>query len=187
MENRSGGYQNLDARGNQLLIRYRNTPQIAQQVTLRDVLDESENFNPAWVKNRIVLIGVIAPSVPDIHDTPHGEIRGLYVHAHVISQILSAVEDDNRPLLWWFPQWGDALWVLFWSFTGGVIVWGLPTHLRRGVGVGIAIAVLYGVCWFVFAQGGWLPLVPSVLGLVLTGGVVVVYPLLREGRMNDER
>jgi CHASE2 domain-containing sensor protein len=37
LEPHSGGYQNLDARGNQVLINYRNTPQIAQFVTLKQV------------------------------------------------------------------------------------------------------------------------------------------------------
>ncbi|MDJ0595762.1 MAG: CHASE2 domain-containing protein [Pleurocapsa sp. MO_226.B13] len=130
LEKRSGGYQNLDARGNQLLINYRRTPdlqKIARQVTVRDILTDSDRFDPAWVKGKVVLIGVTATSVPDFHDTPWGEIRGLYVHAHVVSQIFSAVE-DNRPLLWWLPWWGDALWICFWSFAGGVIIYRQLQH-----------------------------------------------------------
>lgn len=174
LQSRSGGYQNLDSKGNQLLINYRNTPQIAQQVTVRDVLDDSEYFNPAWVKNRVVLIGVIAQSIPDIHDTPYGEIRGLFIHAHVISQILSAVE-ENRPLLWWLPQWGDGIFIFFWSFIGGVIFGLWQSLLRRGLAVGICLITLYGVCWFILTKGGWMPLIPSVLALVFTGFTVVFF------------
>jgi len=174
---RSGGYQNLDAGGNQLLLHYRNTPdpeKIAQQVTFRDVLNGSDRFDPAWVKERVVLIGVTAASIQDLHDTPSGRMRGLYVHAHLVSQILSAVEDGNRPLLWWWPWWGDALWVLFWSSAGGVIVWRLRVPLHRGLGVSTCVLVLYGLCWFGLIKGGWLPLVPSVLALVGTGGIIML-------------
>jgi CHASE2 domain-containing sensor protein len=45
---------------------------------------------------------------------PYGRRRGLEVHAHLVSQMLSAVQ-DGRPLIWWLPQWGDALWVWAWS------------------------------------------------------------------------
>ncbi|NES19839.1 MAG: CHASE2 domain-containing protein [Symploca sp. SIO3E6] len=178
LQSRSGGYQKLDAAGNQLLLNYRNipnisqnTPHIAQQVTVRDVLTNSDNFDPAWVQDRVVLIGVTAASIQDDHGTPYGKMRGLYIHAHAVSQILSAVE-DNRPLLWWWPQWGDGLWIGFWSLAGGVIVWYLPGTLPKGVAFSISVLFLYGCCWFVFTKGGWIPLVPSVLALIGTGGIV---------------
>jgi len=171
LQSNSGGYQNLDAAGNQLLLNYRNSPQIAQQVTVRDVLTNSDNFDPAWVKDRIVLIGITAASIQDEHGTPYGKMRGLYIHAHAVSQILSAVE-DNRPLLWWWPQWGDCLWICFWSLAGGVIVWYFPTSLPKGVAFSISVLVLYGCCWFVFTKGGWIPLVPAAFTLIGTGAIV---------------
>ncbi|MDJ0732615.1 MAG: CHASE2 domain-containing protein [Nostocaceae cyanobacterium] len=170
----SGGYQNLDARGNQLLINYRRTSQIAQQVTVTDVLEQSENFNSDWVKGRVVLIGITAPSIPDFHDTPYGEICGSSIHAHVISQILSAVE-DNRPLLWWLPQWGETLWIFAWSFTGGVIIWCWRGKLHRGIGIGTSLLILYAACWLLFTKGGWIPLLPSVLAMIATKITLLLY------------
>jgi CHASE2 domain-containing sensor protein len=190
LESHSGGYQNLDARGNQLLINYRNTPdpqQIAQQVTVRDVLTNSKNFDPAWVRGRVVLIAVTAPSVQDTHHTPYGKMRGLYVHAHVISQILSAVEDNNRPLLWWWPVWGDALWIVFWSFTGGAIAWRLQAALYRGLVLSISALILYGLCWGFLTWGGWIPLVPSALALVCTAGSVVAYIAFQSREEREEK
>ena len=113
LTNRSASYQSLDDRGNQLLISWRRTYQIAQQVTVRDVLEAKETFDPEWIKDRIVIVGVTAKSVPDLHDTAIGKIRGLHLHSHVVSQLVSAVE-DNRPLVWWLPMWGDWLWIGFW-------------------------------------------------------------------------
>jgi CHASE2 domain-containing sensor protein len=173
LESRSGGYQNLDARGNQVLINYRATPKIAQQVTVEEVL--TGKLEPEWVKDRVVLIGVTAASIQDYHDTPYGSMRGLEVHAHMVSQTLGAVL-DNRPLIWWWSQWGDALWVWGWSLTGGIVVcmvrWRSvdqrQSRLRLVLAVSISVMVLYGLCWIFLLQGGWLPLVPAILGLLFT-------------------
>ena len=170
LKNRSGGYQTLDERGNQLLINYRNTPQIAQQVTVRDILENQEYINPAWIKNRVVLIGITAPSIPDRHDTPYGEIRGIKIHGHVVSQLLSAAEENNRTLFWWLPQWGDFLLLLFWSLVGGFIFYLEKPLYRLGTGV-FSLFLMLGIYWFIFMQNGWLPLVPSVLTFLGSIGV----------------
>ena len=180
LQNKSGGYQNFDSRGNQLLIRYRNTPHIARQVTIRDILSDNGNFEPAWVKDRIVLIGVSAATVPDIHDTPRGKLRGLHVHAHVLSQMLDTVEAENGSLFWWLPQWGDIFWIWFCSFTGGVIVLVWQSPIQRGVAMGGSAIALYGFCWFFFTKNGWLPLVPGMLALFLTGSGLIIYSFLKQ-------
>jgi CHASE2 domain-containing sensor protein len=175
LENSSGGYQNLDARGNQLLINYRHTIDplhIAQQVTLRDILNgDRDRFNPAWVKDRVVLIGVVAASIKDLHQTPYGEMRSLYIHAHVVSQLLSTVE-DHRPLLWWLPKWSETLWIFCWSLTGSFIIWRVKISLHRGLALGISSAILYGICWSIFSLGGWIPLIPGIIALVAPWGVI---------------
>jgi CHASE2 domain-containing sensor protein len=189
LENHSGGYQTLDARGNQLLIRYRHTTapeNIAQQVTFRDVLTNSNNFDTDWIKHRVVLIGVTAPSIPDYHDTPYGRIRGLHVHAHVVSQLLSAVTGD-RPLLWWLPPWGDGIWVFLWALGGGVAVWWLRLPLYRGLALSLGILTLYGICWLVLVNGGWIPLVPAVLSFVGTGGSVAALNAWSSSRKLPDR
>lgn len=181
LEPRSGGYQNLDARGNQVLINYRATPEIAQSVTIKQVL--MGQFTPDWVKGRVVLIGLTAPSVQDDHNTPYDKMRGLEIHAHMVSQILSAVEDE-RPLIWWMPQECDALWVWVWSLAGGILVWQVQSWGMRKARLpllmvlvfSISLTVLYGFSWFFLLQGGWVPLIPAALGLVLTGGVFAYIP-----------
>jgi CHASE2 domain-containing sensor protein len=180
LEPHSGGYQNLDARGNQVLINYRTTPQIARRVTIKEVLTGS--LEPDSVRDRVVLIGVTATSIQDYHNTPYGRMRGLEVHAHMVSQILSAVQ-NRRPLIWWLPQWGDALWVWGWSLIGGILVYQLRSQSLREaqlllhlvLAISICVAVLYGLCWVFLLQGGWLPLVPAALAIVLTGSAIA-YP-----------
>ncbi|MGK7930604.1 MAG: CHASE2 domain-containing protein, partial [Microcystaceae cyanobacterium] len=157
-------------RGNQLLINYRNTPQIAQQVTVRDILENQEHINPAWIKNRVVLIGITAPSIPDRHDTPYGEIRGINIHGHVVSQLLSAAEGNNHSLFWWLPQWGDFLLLLFWSLVGGFIFYLQKPLYRLGISI-FSLFLMLGMYWFIFIQNGWLPLIPSVLTFLGSIGV----------------
>ncbi|MGB7442754.1 MAG: CHASE2 domain-containing protein [Coleofasciculaceae cyanobacterium] len=177
LEPRSGGYQNLDARGNQILVNYRASPQIAQSLTIKEVL--TGQFEPDWVKNRVVLIGVTAASIQDYHDTPYGRMRGLDIHAHLVSQILSTVLDE-RPLIGWLPEWGNVVWVWVWSLTGGMIVWQLKwrsvckerSPLLLVLGLSMGVGILYGVCWVFLLQGSWLPFVPAVLGLIVTGGAI---------------
>jgi CHASE2 domain-containing sensor protein len=167
----------LDARGNQVLINYRDTPEIAQKVTLQEVL--TGQLKPDWVRDRVVIIGVTAESVQDEHNTPYGRMRGLEVHAHMISQLLSAVQ-DGRPQIWWIPQWGDALWVWSWSMISGILVYQLRSQSLRTAQLllllvlmlSICVTVLYGICWVLLLQGGWFPLVPAVFAMVLTGAAV---------------
>ncbi len=174
LEPRSGGYQNLDARGYQVLINYRKSSQIGKHVRLSEIL--TDRFDPKWIKDKIVLIGVTAGSIEDDFNTPYGEMRGLFVHAQMISQILSSAIDGKYLPFWWLPQWGDTIWVWFWSLTGGLLVWRFhSSRLGLWLAVSISIAVLYALCLGFFIRGGWLPLIPSVLALVATGVAVVFY------------
>jgi CHASE2 domain-containing sensor protein len=98
LEPRTGGYQNIDAWGHQVLLNYRfyRSPQnFARQVTLTQVL--KGQLNPDAVKDRIVLIGVSAASAKDYFFTPYSTDRtfnqqmpGVVVQAQMVSQIVSA-------------------------------------------------------------------------------------------------
>ncbi|MBD2184545.1 CHASE2 domain-containing protein [Planktothrix sp. FACHB-1355] len=177
LEPDSEGYRGLDNRGYQILLNYRSQ-KIAKQVSLRDVL--TGNFNPNFVKNRIVIIGVTVPD-EDNHYTPYSlslrsdrATKGVFIQAQMVSQIISAVL-DGRPLLGVWPFWGDALWIWGWSLVGGAIAWRIRGILSLGLVLIVAIVTLYGVCFFLFIQGSWVPLVPSCLALILTGASIVTY------------
>ncbi len=178
IEKDTGGYQNIDALGYQVMLNYRSAVSIAQQVTLTDVL--KGRIDPSLVKDRIVLIGVTAASGNDFFYTPYTRgqqdlrMPGVLVHAQMVSQILSAVL-NNRPLIWTWPRWGEVLWVWGWSLVGGVLAWRIRHPLLLGVTGGVALGGLVGVCFAVLTQGGWVSLVPPALALVVTGASVVSY------------
>jgi CHASE2 domain-containing sensor protein len=172
-----GGYQQIDDRGYQVLLNYRSSPsltQVAEQVSLKDVL--TGKVNSSLIKNRIILIGVGASSARDHFLTPLSEMPGVIIHAQMVSQILSAVL-DGRPLLQVLPFWSEVVWVLSWSCVGGTIARCFQTIVPWGLTTGAALMGLYGFCYYLLIQGYWIPLVPSVLALGMTGGSVVVFRL----------
>lgn len=183
----SGGYQGVDASGYQILLNYRSLPnadKIATQISLREFLNAQ--IKPELLeslKNRIVLIGVTAPSSSDNWETPYSfnaldnerQISGVFVQAHMISQIISAVL-NRRPLLWWCSTWMEVLWVWAWSILGGIIAWRIHQPLYLGLSIFIAILALFSICFGIFIQAGWIPLVPSALGLMFSAVVLKVLP-----------
>ena len=177
LEANSGAYQNLDYRGFQLLLNYRK--QVAMRVKITEVL--SGRLNPAWVKNRIVLIGMNASVSADDFSTPYStshwpyqKMPGVLVQAQMVSQILAAVL-DGRPLLWVWNWWGEMFWIWGWSIAGGLIVWKIRRLPDLILAAAIAVGVLYGVCFVVLTQGGWIPLLPSALALAMSGGSGIAY------------
>ncbi|MEM9001945.1 MAG: CHASE2 domain-containing protein [Cyanobacteria bacterium P01_F01_bin.86] len=182
---RFGGYQNLDGLSAQLMLNYR-AAQPGQQATLRQVL--TGQMTTDQVRDRLVLLGYTAPVARDLVKTPYGEMAGVWVHAHMASQLLS-VALDQRPLMKGLPQWhglpwGDTVWVLGWAMLGGAMSrWlrrrGVKSHCLGWLLSWLLAFVALG--WLLFygsvvalTQGLWLPLVPTLLSVLLTGSCVVL-------------
>ncbi|MEL6901700.1 MAG: CHASE2 domain-containing protein [Cyanobacteria bacterium J06606_4] len=196
LPSRFGGYQNLEASSSQVLLNYR-TSQPAQKISFEQLL--AGNFDPSLLRDRIVLIGYNAPVSKDYFDTPYGPMSGLWVHTHMVSQLISTVLDE-RPLIRTLPQWrswqwGDGLWILAWSGLSGYIGWflvGYSAKNRRGGSVAVGLwllaagfftLLLYGICWAGMASGLWLPLIPSGLAALVAGSAVVMTSKADQGKM----
>lgn len=176
----SGGYHlpEKEAWGWQSLLKYRR-PDLARQVTLQQVLDQE--LDPNWVKDKIVLIGVTASSEKDTFPTPYSakqtnnfEMPGVMIHGQMVSQILGTILQGEQQL-WFWSQWLEWLWVCGWALVGGVLVWRLNGLWSLGGAVLMAGVSVWGISFFVFTQGGWIPLVPGVLGLLASGAFVLAY------------
>jgi CHASE2 domain-containing sensor protein len=174
-----GSYRTTDTRGYQILLNYRvseSPQQVARQVTLSEVLNNQ--VNPEWVKGKVILIGVTAESVKDNFWTPHSRfvrphqpLSGVLVQAQMTSQILSNVL-DHRPLLWVWPDWAEDLWIVGWSVIGGILAIWVRSRFGLVLAIGTAVVVLIAIGWGGLLFGGWLPLVPAALVLVITGGIM---------------
>ena len=173
LSGRFGGYQKLLGDGDQILLNYRaNQP--ARKLTLDQVL--SNSFDAAALEGRVVMIGYTAPVSKDYFETPYGPMAGLWIHAHMVSQLMSAVM-DGRPLIralpqWRSWQWGDWLWVLCWSGVAAGMSGGLRRRSVWLVAFVSSLVCLYLVCWWALLSGWWLPLVPTMLAMGVSGSWV---------------
>jgi CHASE2 domain-containing sensor protein len=183
LKNSVAAYRSTEAqdnlRGFQIMLNYRHTKNIAQQVSFDDVL--SDRVDRAAIAGKIVLIGYVAPSAGDFSQTAYDgkyakgttEMPGVVIHAQMVSNILSHML-DGRP---WITTWPDAIeigWIYLWGSIGSLIAWRLRGYWAWIAGT-IAFVILvttYGVyfnAWLV-----WIPLIPAGLSLVLT-------PLITKG------
>ncbi|WP_421654384.1 CHASE2 domain-containing protein [Leptothermofonsia sp. ETS-13] len=185
----TGGYHQINHSGHQVILNYRATRQIAQTVSLQQVLHDQVDL--ATIRDRIVLIGTTDPSFNDTHwITPYSAhqrtvqtMAGVEVQAHMVSQILSAVL-DQRPLIWTLSQSAEQGWILFWAWIGGLLACWLRTLPRWLLASGMAIAILYGGCLAILTmEGGWLPFVPGAIAFLLAGNFVILIPWLQPGRL----
>lgn len=179
LEPNAGGYQfkPQETMGYQIMLNYRSAP--PETVKLSKILNGSMDRDlPQLVANRIVLIGVMKQQ--DKHFTPYStglwpeRMPGILVQAQMASQIISAVLDD-RPLLWWWPEWGEVLWVASWSLAGGIVVWLGRSPRNQAIAGVIAIASLYGLCFVLLLAGGWVPLVPAALAFAIASSSAIAY------------
>ncbi|HBB35988.1 MAG TPA: Chase2 sensor protein [Cyanobacteria bacterium UBA8803] len=172
----TGGYQGIDAAGNQIMLNYRSLPSlraIAPQVSLNQVL--SGKVRKEAIKDRIILVGVTANSSSDFWATPYGtginqKVPGVFIQAQMTSQILSAVL-DGRSLIWVWSWLGEAIWIGAWALVGGLgLVW-VSSPLQQGAVCVTALGNLTGLSFLLLTQGGWVPLVPAGITLVITVGI----------------
>jgi CHASE2 domain-containing sensor protein len=185
LQPRSGGYSAIDTGGNQILLNYHAAAQPFNQVTLRQMLNGEVPAHA--IKDRIVLIGYTGKGVNDYSPTPYGEMPGVIIHAHMIHQILSAVQ-HNRSILWSWPKPVEMLWILAWALISSLVLMVkalmVKTHNVSDPNVsdpnvtqiwtqgGIVVVLLSsGVslfCYLLLLQGGWVPWVPAVAAIALT-------------------
>ncbi len=174
-----GGYQQADTGGYQILLNYRSANSLARSVTLSDVLNN--RIDSSWVKDRIVLIGVTAPSIDDAFFTPYSsgqrrnqKMPGVVVHGQIVSQLLSTVL-DGRPQFWFLPDWAEVLWIWGWALAGGIVVRLVRHPGQLVLAEGIAFCVLLGTSVFMFFGSAWIPVVAPTLGLITAATGVIAY------------
>lgn len=177
----SGGYHNRNAILYEVLFNYRAGDRVADSVTLHDVLNRK--VDPDLVKNRIVLISATAKSQNSYLKTPiyfsrfgnrEREMPSLFVSAHQVSQIISAVLED-RPLIQNWPKSIELIWVWLWAVFGGGLTMIWVRHKYRvilGISMTFLILTLWGISLIYLVYGWWIPVVPAVLSLAASWGMV---------------
>lgn len=174
----TGGYINADANSQQILLNFRSGPAPFRQVTLREVMNET--VNPDWIEDKVVLVGITDKGRKDFVSSNVAATKneplppfGVEMHAHALSQILSAVLDD-RPFLQTLPEVGEYLLIILSALAGILFIYCIPISCRRPY---VAVPILLGAAVFGFGVLGylsiivswWLPVAPSLAIFLLNG------------------
>lgn len=188
LRSHNGGYQRLKygGGGSQILLNYRSSNEFVNSISLKDLLDPKVALDESYVRDKIVLIGVTEPG-EDHWKTPLSnskEFPGVIVQAHMISQLVSAAL-DHRPLIGVWAAWLEALWILNWSFTAGMLTGLLSSSHpsikrllpRLGIAIAALISLLYGTSFVLLLRGYWVPSVPTALAVILTSVVTTIFVL----------
>ena len=175
-----GGYVRADTGGYQILLNYYGTEQNFQSFSITDLLQE--RIPKEKIQNRIVLIGATSESINDFFQTPYNnrlfgsskQMPGVFIHANITSQILTAALQGRGMLQTWSEIW-KSLWILFWSGIGTLIAWRLksPRQLMfivTSTGLGLIV-----FSYLAFLQGWWIPIIPPLLGLILAPIILPVF------------
>ncbi len=186
-EANDGGYVQADDRGFQLLLNYRGGSRHFSTVSLTDVLKDRVPKN--WGRDCIILIGGVGESFPDLHFTPYSSSRlslpvrmaGVEIHAELASQIISSALEDRTLIKSWSEPF-EWLWIVFWSTLGSFFSW--QNRYTNGVtrfsfnrvnATIIAGFFLVGITYWAFLGGWWIPVIPPILGLMSSAGVINAY------------
>ncbi len=184
IEPNTGGYQNIDTKGYQALIRYFPMSEVAQQLSLMQVL--SGDYDPTMIAGKIVIIGTTAASQQDIFQTPfsataNGDLRtpGVVIHAQLTNQLLSAALDGRSPLRSW-SQWAELSYAALCGLGGGLVIWRFSRPHIIVIFTLAGIAGSFIAAGLLFAHGVWIPVVLPLAALVGTEASLMVYKEFRK-------
>ncbi len=187
LDSHRGGYQQFDARGYQLPLNYRFSGSLTNAIpstSLAEIFTLPEGQLQQLIKNKVILIGTTDSRYKDISKTPYLSqndnrcpehqgyecISGVFLQAQMTSQLISAAL-ENRPLLWAAPFWVDGSIVLICSTVGGLLGWAVSNRWLLIVLASITIVIVWsGSISLLATTGYWFPLLPSLLGMLITIG-----------------
>ena len=183
LQKNSGSYKGLDSQGYQILLNYRHLDRrldkFVRTISLSDIFEN--RVKPNLFQDKLVIIGITDRNkyypvyTPYTNsDEPQYSTAPVYIHAQIVSQLISSVLDD-RPLIRYLPERFEVVWIWFWAAMGAFFGWRLRHPMVLLVTGGIVFAALVGICYGVFLQAIWIPLVPPALALVISGFGVMTY------------
>jgi len=182
-----GGYVGTHAGGYQILLDFHGGHAPVATFPMSTVLRGEVPHHA--LKDKIVLIGVTAESVPDRFHTPYSSgfgpdrrsIRGVLVHAHLIEQLLQAAEQGNRPVA--VPTRAqEAAWIFCWALLGSALGLAVRSPWRFGIALAGGLTLLGVLVHFAFSQRWWIPFLPPALAWVMSATLTTAYVSNQEKR-----
>lgn len=180
LEPNAGGYQREDMGGYPVMLNYSHPAERFESVSFVDVL--AGEVDPKIFRDRIVLIGSVAPSLQDFRATPYRQpstlMSGVEIHANATHFLIDAALGDRQPIRT-LPELAEIIliilgagigtfWVSHWRTVEGLT---RPATLRTLLQFTGAIAVIVGASYGAFLLSWWIPMIPVLLAL---GGATTV-------------
>jgi adenylate cyclase len=177
-----GLYVGADAKGWQMLLDFK-CPEKFTRFSVSDVLQG--RVPPGALRDKIVLVGINAPSVEDSRVTPlHRSHRGIEVQAMTVNQLLRHALNGAPPIRFW-NQWWENAWLLGWCLAGAAIGSGVRSVWKIALGTTAGLVGLPGVAWMAFGAGWWIPLTTPALGFLGAFALSIAQASARERKMRS--
>jgi adenylate cyclase len=188
-EGNDGGYSREDAAGYQFLLDYAGSAGSFDRFTLSDLLEG--RVEAQRVRDKIVVIGSNAQSLPDFFPVPVGErLAGLEVHANLVDQLLRFGRGHSVPLQV-LEAWQEAFLIFVLAALGCAFALAMRGSPLLGTSLLVA-AVLAGVAalWLLglaaLRAGLWVPVVAPALAWTSAVGLLIAWVSSRERAQRDE-
>ncbi|MEL6350442.1 MAG: CHASE2 domain-containing protein [Cyanobacteria bacterium J06627_28] len=185
LRSQEAGYSKEEVGGYQILLNWRGGESAFQTVTMEKVL--TGQVDPDLMRDRMVLIGTIAPSTNDFFETPYSTtlgvkgrrvMPGVFVHANIASQLTQSALNGRTGLVGLSASW-QTIWILLWTITGTAGSWSIAAKqqrrkqfrlLRGAFVIGIMLSGLLIVgAYLSFLYGVVLPVIAPLTALALSG------------------
>jgi len=171
-EKNDGAYVNADAGGYQMLLDFKG-PKNFQSYTLTEVL--SGQIPPGTLRDKVVILGVTAEYAMDYFVTPtEYQHRGVEVHAQMLSQLLRAALEGDRPLEVW-PDWKESSWVFAWCLLGTALGYWVRSPWKFVLLTSACLLALGACAWWSFRTGLWILSATPGTAFLVSAVVVVSY------------
>jgi adenylate cyclase len=178
-----GAYVNADTAGWQMLLDFK-CPNQFTRYSVGAAL--AGRIPPGSLRDKIVLIGMNAPSVMDERVTPISfNHRGIELQSQAVHQLLRMAIHGDKPL-WFWSDWLEDAWMLAWGLAGGAIGFWIRSPWKFVAAILLALAALGGIAWQTFMAGRWIPLLAPVAAFLPAAALVTSYISFQEQRQRSQ-
>ncbi len=179
-----GGYVRTNAGGYQIILNFRGPESNFETISMTDLLEDRVPI--AAIRDRLVFIGATGQSLNDLFFTSYStklfgspkRTPGVLIHANLASQILSSAL-EGRPQIQFWPAYLENLWIVGWSFIGGIVTLTLfqANYLKKhfflrwivhGIWIVITGGIAFGTCYLAFLGSWWIPVVRPLMGFAVS-------------------
>ncbi|MEM9450162.1 MAG: CHASE2 domain-containing protein [Cyanobacteria bacterium P01_E01_bin.6] len=191
LDQHDGAYVGIDNGGYQIITNFHSNPEPFEIISFTEVLNG--DIPAGLMSDRIVLIGSSAQSLQDFFYTPlsgrqpdNQLMPGVKLHAHFVSQIISAAA-DGRTLIQIWPEFAEWAWILVWSILGASLSWRVRSPIKVLLLLFLSGVTLTAIGYVVFIGGWWIPIVPPIMALMASAIGITGYIAHLEGELQKSK